>query len=151
MFLCLIDRSLQYQRFGSTTSSSYWYYWSIIFSSITSHRLVRSCRRWCMPQTFYQTPAEMYAMLVLLLSLLSVRYWECVALNVQVGLAVLQQGSNTYAECLQYYKQLLSKKNSKHVCYMTYIYHIPYSTNFDGGKFCRILTLQIFDGKYFDG
>ncbi|XP_065914499.1 TATA box-binding protein-associated factor RNA polymerase I subunit A-like isoform X2 [Dysidea avara] len=30
------------------------------------------------------------------------------------GLAILQQGTSTYTECLQYYKQQLSKKNSKH-------------------------------------
>ena len=99
---------LQYQHFEFITYSSYCYCWSIIFSSTISFQLVRSCRHWCMPQILYQTLAEMYVVFYFV--------WSYKVLTLlQAGLAVLHQGSNTYAECLQYYKQMLSKKNSKHV------------------------------------
>ena len=62
----------------------------------------------------------MHKLLELFYCNLCVSFVLCKMLKIysQVGLGVLQQGSNTYAECLQYYKQLLSKKNAKHVCAM---------------------------------
>ena len=67
---------------------------------------------------------------------------------------IVKMCSDHTSPCVHFFYLILIHGNTVQM-YASLIYKyyasIPYSAKFWQGKFWRILTLQIFDGKYFDG